>query len=156
VTKTNKTLWVQTAWSTGEKEEMWIYNGKQYETANQGRSIVLVPPPAPDDPSPDYSDYNKHDFSGFDWLSLSTYTSVGTYQGKPVYMFAKMEGASKSEAYLSTDTQLPLYATDGQISCTYTYNPPPSVPLTLPQRYLDFIEQRRRGEEALKYRPSPP
>ncbi len=156
VTKTDRTLWIQTTLASRQKEEKWIFDGTQFKTMNNGSVIILITPPTALDPSPEYSDYSKCDFEGLEWLSLNTYKGVGTYQGEPVYLFEGNELGEKLTALLAVSTQLPLYSSASDVSCTYTYNPPPTAPLALPKRFSDVLVTHKRGLEALKYHPSLP
>ena len=157
VTKTNKTVWEQRLLKSGQKEDKWIFDGIQLMTADNGKSIVPIAPPTPEEPiSPDYSDYRRSDFEELDWVSLSTYKGLGTYQGKPVYLFEVAKSERKNVACLSTETQLPLYASDGKVVRTFIYNPPPSEPLVPPAKFLAVVAAHKRGLESLKFHPSPP
>lgn len=153
VTKTNKTYWEQTTWSAGNREEKWISDGNQLETAGNGKVIIIIRPPSAAEPSPDYSDYNRSDFPGLEWVSSGNYKGIETHQETPFFHF---ETADKKEALLSIETQLPLFSTDSSVSSTYTYNPPPTAPLIVPKRFLDVLDIHKTGLERYKYHPSLP
>ncbi len=156
VTKTNSTYREQTVLASGQKDEKWILDGSQLKTVNNGKVIILIAPPTATDPSPEYSDYSKSDFEGLGWVSLNTYKGVGARDGQPVYLFEGKESGEKLTAILAVDTQLPLYSSAGDVSCTYTFNSPPAAPLVPPKRFLDILETHKRGLEAMKYHPSLP
>ena len=152
LTKTDKTYWMQTAWASGKKEEKWIFNGTQFQTLANGKVITIITAPTPEEPSPEYLNFNKGDFPELEWVSAKNYKTVEDYEGKKAFRFE--EGDKK--ALLSIETQLPINSDDGDLSLVYTFNSPPIAPLVPPKRFLDVLATYRRGLEAQKYHPSPP
>jgi hypothetical protein len=156
VTKTNKTYWEQITLRSGKKYEKWVLDNVQLKSAVDGPSIIPIPPPSKESPEPDYSDYHKSDFEGLEWVSPGSYQGIKSYDGKPAYLFATTKSGQKVTAFLSVDTQLPLYLSDEDTTRTYVYNPAPSAPITPPANFLTVLETYKRGLEALKYHASPP
>jgi len=152
LTKTDKTYWMQTTWTSGKKEEKWIFNGIQFETLANGKVVTIIAAPTPEEASPEYLNFSGGDFPELEWVSAKNYKTVEDYEGKKAFRFE--EGDKK--ALLSIETQLPINSDDGDLSLVYTFNSPPIAPLVPPKRFLDVLATYRRGLEAQKYHPSPP
>ena len=145
-----------TVYRSGKWEEKWIYDGIQL--IKLPGSSVIVPISAPTElaPQSNYSDYSRTDFRGLEWVSRASYKGIEVYEGKPAYYFESTSPAGKVSAFLSAEAQLPITSTGGDISCTYTFNPPHHTALIPPPDFLSVFEKRKRGLEALKYHQSPP
>ncbi len=156
VKKSNATYQEVTVYRSGKREEKWIYDGIQL--IKLPGSSVIVPISAPTElaPQSEYSDYSRTDFRGLQWVSHASYKGVQVTEGKPAYYFESTSPTGKVSAFLSAQTQLPITSTEGEVSRTYTFNPPPPGPLIPPPDFLSILEKRKRGLEALKYHQSPP
>lgn len=155
ITKTNDTYHEQRTWMSGIKEEKWIFGGFQLKLVPGKNVVVPIPPPTPDVPQPDYSDYSHGEFEKPAWLSLEIYKGVQSYQGKSAYVFESVISGKKCTAILSA-AQLPLYITDGETTQVYVYNPPPTSPLTPPENFLRVLEIHKKGIQELTRHYSPP
>lgn len=153
VTKTDKTYWEKITLASGTIYEKWTFNGVQLMSIPNTPAIAPIEPPAPDNPSPDYSDYGKSDFPGLEWVSMENFKDLTTDQQKVQAFRFEQQGKT---AFLSAETQLPLNFSDSELIRTYTFNSPPSSPLVPPERFQKVLETHKNGLESLKYRPSPP
>lgn len=157
LTKTNKTYKEITTFGTGKKSEKWIFDGIQLMTAPEFDVVVVIPAPAGEEyPSPDYSDYGQGDFEGLGWISLKNFKGVKDYEGRPAFMFEEGKAGSTLTAFLSIETQLPLFFSNEEASRSYLYNPSPSLALILPEKFFKVLQTHRKGLELLKRNPSPP
>lgn len=156
VTKTGKTYHEETTLLSGKKQDKWVLDGLQLESIIDSPSIIPIPPPTPDDPQPDYSDYARTDFKGLEWVTMKNYTGRQSSEGKTVFAFASTRSGQKVTAQLDVASQLPISATEGGMTCTYVFNAPPTAPLQLPPDFQKVLDAYKRGVEALKYHPSPP
>ncbi len=152
VTKTDKTYLEQVTLTSGTTYEKWIFDNVQLRTVPGSPSIIPIDPPADQVPDSDYSDHRRSDFPNLEWVSIDNYRSVEKDQGKPAFRF-ESEGKT---ALLSVETQMPLSYANGETVCSYVFNPPPSAPLTPPEKFRIALETHKKGLEGLKYRPSLP
>lgn len=159
VTKSGKTYWEQSLWTSGKKGEKWIIDGMQFEILPGRDEIALVPKPDAENQDLPYFDYSDIDFPELKGLSLEHYKEVQVYKGKPAYLF---EWEKSGEAYTAilSDTQLPLFfSSKGKTQTkaqTYTFSADPPARLVPPEKYLKVIQTHKRGLEALQNHPSPP
>jgi hypothetical protein len=158
VIKTGSTILEQNVDAGGQRHQIWHASG-----------IRVIPVPGSSNPMvcPDYGggdivsiNFASSDFSGFDWLSQSTYTGIVKYQGNDCIVFngtvsplsvrEQMEergfieqsralGQSVPDALkvpavacIDLQTRLPLYAQFGHEKRVYQYGAPPTAPLALP------------------------
>jgi len=142
-----------TLWTSGRRDEKWNLDGIQLTTSADGRSIVPIPPPTEEVPQPDYSDYSRHDFEGFEWLAADHYKGVEDRQGTPAYHFAT---GTKQQAYVSVEKHLPLLLDDGEIERTYTYAKPDAAALIPPEKFVKVLKDYKAGMAALRFHASPP
>jgi hypothetical protein len=149
VTKTNGVYREQITLTSGKQYEKWIFGGSEIRTVPDSASILMISPPTAADPSPDYSDYGQSDFDGLKWLSPDKCKGTESYEGKQAFRF---ETVGKN-AYLTTDTLLPLFVSDEQSSRTFTFNSPPTAALEPPKAFRDIIEKYKRGVENMRYHP---
>ena len=153
IQKTHKTYCEQLRLTSGAKSEKWVFENIQLMMPVGNQSIVAVSAPNGDEyPSPDYSDYSACDFQGLDWISLANYRGVEVYQGANVYRFE----ADGESALLSTDTQLPVIASDKTGTQVYTFGPPPTAELVPSKRFQVALETHKRGLQLLRRNPSTP
>ncbi len=153
VIKNGKTYNEVTLWTSGRRDEKWNLDGIQLSTSADGRSIVPIPPPTEEVPQPDYSDYSRHDFEGFEWLAADHYKGVEERQGTPAFHFAS---GTKQQAYLSVENHLPLLLDDGEIERTYTYTKPDAAALVPPEKFVKVLRDYKAGMAALRFHASPP
>lgn len=114
-------------------------------------------------------DYKTSDFSGFHWISPSSYAGVETWQGKKCLVFkgkvspltelglqqqaqaiaiarelgepVPAEVLVPAVAYIDVQTRLPLFAQFGGEKRTYQYGPAPTAPLQLPQEVVGPLQE---------------
>jgi hypothetical protein len=155
ITKVNDVYREQIDLATGKKMERWDFDGTLF-TSNTAGTVFLIIPPTEDTPSPDYYDRRRSDFPELNWISKATYRGIGSFQGKQAFHFETEKDGTTLSAYLSLDSQMPLWFSDGTTTRTYTFNPPPAGPLEPPPAFSIARNRHKQAMDALKYRPSPP
>ncbi len=155
ITKVNTVYREQIELATGKKVERWDFSGTLFSSNSEG-TVFLNVAPTEDTPSPDYYDRRSSDFPELSWISKATYRGVGNFQGKQAFHFETERDGRKLSAYLSLDSQMPLWFSDGIATRTYTFNPPPTGPLVPPPAFVKAYNRHKQAMEALNYRPSPP
>lgn len=155
ITKVNTVYREQIELATGAKVERWDFAGTQFGSDSAG-SVFLNIAPAGDSPDSEYYDRRRSDFPELSWISKATYRGVENFKGRPAFHFETEKNGSKLSAYLSLDSQMPLWFFDGMASRTYTFNPPPTGPLVPPPAFAKAYNRHKQAMEALNYRPSPP
>jgi len=155
ITKVNTVYREQIELATGKKVERWDFGGTVFNSDTEG-TVFLDAPPTEDTPSPDYYDRRSSDFPELSWISKATYRGVGNFQGKQAFHFETERDGRKLSAYLSLDSQMPLWFSDGMAFRTYTFNPPPAGPLVPPPDFVSAYNRHKQAMESAKVRPSPP
>jgi hypothetical protein len=156
VTKTNDTYREILVFKSGATQEKWIYEGMELMKASGTNVVVPIPPPTTETPNPDWADYSHSDFKRVEWVSPDYYKGAKNFEGKPAYSFEKGgSGEKKLIAYLSADTQLPLFCSDWETTRIYTYNPAPSEPLVLPPDFLNTMQTFKKGIQSLTRHTNP-
>lgn len=155
ITKVNTVYREQIELATGAKVERWDFAGTQFSSNSEG-SVFLNIAPTEESPESEYYDRRRSDFPELSWISKATYRGVENFKGKPTFHFETEKNGSKLSAYLSLDSQMPLWFFDGMASRTYTFNPPPTGPLVPPPAFVRAYNRHKQAMETLNFRPSPP
>lgn len=155
ITKVNTVYREQIELATGAKVERWDFGGTQFSSNSQG-SVFLNIAPADGSSDSEYYDRRQSDFPELSWISKATYRGVENFKGRQAFHFETERNGSKLSAYLSMDSQIPLWFFDGMASRTYTFNPPPTGPLVPPPAFVRAYNRHKQAMETLNYRPSPP
>jgi len=159
ITKTGNIWWEQTTWLSGLKTESWIFNSMRAGMVRGPNRIVAMPFSYA---RAEAFDYRREDFEGLGWVSLSNYTGVKNYLGKPAYVFVSNPSTAGNEAkagrtaILSIEDQWPLYFRDGTTERTYTYNPAPSAPLVPPDKIMKIFNKWKAANAASQRIPGRP
>jgi len=97
VTKGAKVRRIVTRWSSGQTTERWVVGslvlseepgGSGIQVYDSSQPWVLPSPPP-------FPNYGASDFPELNWISLGNYAGVGTYQGKPCYVFQRKAAVPK-------------------------------------------------------------
>ncbi len=159
ITKTGNIWWEQTTWLSGLKTDTWIFNSMRAGMVPGTNRIVAMPF---SNERAEAFDYRREDFEGLGWVSLSNYTGVKSYLGKPAYVFVSNPSKAGDEAkagrmaFLSIENQWPLYFRDGTTERTYTYNPAPSAPLVPPDKIMKIFNKWKAANAASQRIPGRP
>jgi hypothetical protein len=160
ITKTVPTYCEVFVWGSGKREEKWTMDNIQLRTMPGTDAIVPTYAPLRDleNPGqslrdPNYSDYSQSDFQGLEWVRLANYQGVKSYAGTPVFYFETTIAGRPHKAYLTIETQLPLYSVDGATTCIYKYLSPPAAPLVPPAGFLRVFKAHKDAMRAQTRRP---
>ncbi|PTY03048.1 hypothetical protein DB346_07285 [Verrucomicrobia bacterium LW23] len=159
VTKSGRTVWEQSLWTSGRRSEKWFLEGVQFQILPGSADMALVPRPDTNANDQSYFDYSDADFPELKGLSLQHYKGVQSHEGKPAYAFA-WERGGESMTVLLSETQLPLLLTrkvgNHTITQTYAFAAGAPARLAVPERLRKLLQAHKRGLQALSRTPSPP
>jgi hypothetical protein len=165
---------IDTLSADGRRQELWFDKNLQFSVASNDPSHVIVMEggagPAPDGSL--RSPVVGPGFPSFWWLGLSCYKDVVKVNGRSCYHFhvipppqpvrkahmteeeeMKLPAVvitQEKEAWIDVETKLPVALGVEGLIYTYTFLPPPTSPLTLPQTMQTEITRQNSGIERLR------
>ena len=102
-----------------------------------------------------YTDYSKTDFPGLEWVSAQNYVGVQKQSGDEYMVFQTNVSAgsftgvlpahSPVTAYINLQTRLPTRLATQESTASYTFEPQPPTPLSLPPELQQLLEKRAKG-----------
>jgi len=155
VIKTKDTARVSISYSDQTTEEYWIANHAILTPNSSNTRITLMPVTSAKasferdlqganeaELSPRFFGY----FAGITWISESCFDRVVFLERHPCYHYV---AAKRMEAWIDSDTRLPVAYKDLVSNTTYRYTfaPPPKDLLVLPTRYREAVDQFGKQEE---------
>lgn len=156
MTKTGPITLRQTLDATGKTWNTWCIGLQQITLFPDSKQwVVQSPSPDPNIPTPNYEDYSKSDFPGFEWISLANYVGLKDISGRKCITFkgmAILDGALKPTpvlAYTDLETRFPVALAAGTSMHVYEFQSPPQVPLVLPTLVQSLVNNQQKQVTAV-------
>ena len=128
----------------GNESDQWYVSGFLL-TMPPGSTEVAVydlsndPPPDPRDGNPTLA----KGFPGVGWVKFDAYDQTVPYEKHTCYHYLAGEIGS-GEAWIDTETKLPVAYKAGDAVYKYRFNEPPTGPLVLPAVYREAMERAQK------------
>jgi hypothetical protein len=128
---------------TGAKEECWLVAGLQWFTpkGQQKREIVRD-----QDNAFFISNLPMSAFEGFEWISVTQYAGTKHFMGRECLVF--QTNTPQRLAYIDAVTRLPAFLKTDESVRNYTFAPPPSQMLAIPDDIVQYL--REEAEQTAK------
>lgn len=98
-----------------------------------------------------YTDYSKTDFPGLEWVSARNYAGVQTLNDVECLVFRENPPINPANptAYIDLQTRLPVRLVSQESTNTYTFDPTPPVPISLPPEIQQLLESRAKAIKSM-------
>lgn len=142
VVKTDDIRFETRSYTDGSVEQVYLQGSYTCTITSTAPNRILVTAPwmlvggKPKAPTPDLGDFPE-----LNWVTAATFQGVNELQGRKIFTYEMGD----QEAQIDAKTQLPLYAKLPAFEVWYTYPPPPTAKLVLPDKIAKKIQNIGRA-----------